>query len=259
MKKIEYCENSTITEAWAVIIGTPGEVRDSEAGALENNASKVIENLITKPSFVFVEQKKDEKFVPPFWHKQLTWDEDKFLARMGHRYLSVHYIKKGDDKYEKYETTLEPQIDVWLNAYKETIEGHKEKHAIDRVIFGYVNSFIFNTTDFELKKYFKIIFGTGLESAKKGISNLGVDFSLNCDDINVSVNLKVMPDTLRNDQIVVTTKVEGHRIIKEDFSFDKTEKILTCIRSAKEVAKTIFFDLSTDETQRIMGAKDVSS
>ncbi len=36
MKKIEYCENSTITEAWAVILGSPAEINDSIPGALEN-------------------------------------------------------------------------------------------------------------------------------------------------------------------------------------------------------------------------------
>jgi len=33
-KYVEYCENSTITEAWAVLKGAPGKIQDSEVGAL---------------------------------------------------------------------------------------------------------------------------------------------------------------------------------------------------------------------------------
>ncbi len=253
-KKVEYCENSTITEAWAAVLGSPAEINDSVTGGLENNASKVLGEFSIKPSRVFIEQNADEKLVPSFWHKQLTWNNSKYLARIGHRYLSVHFIKT-EDKYEKYKNSLLPQIREWLNAYKETIDGRKEKHSVDRVIFGYVNNFRFEVDQsFDLKKYFKILFGTEAKSAKNGISHLNVNFRLQHESIEVAVDLNIMPHPTNKSQLMVSTKIEGQKSIGEDLTFEEPDKIIENIFVTKEAAKAVFFDLATDETMKLMGA-----
>jgi uncharacterized protein (TIGR04255 family) len=141
-----------------------------------------------------------------------------------------------------------------LDAYGETIKGLKEKHTVDRVIFGYVNTFKFNADEsFDLNKYFKILFGTAVESAKSGISHLGINFRFNHGDVEVMVDLNVMQTD--SSQIMVVTKVEGQKAITEDITFEEKENILQNVYKIKEAAKTVFFDLTTDETKELLGAK----
>ncbi len=256
-ERVEYCENSNITEAWSVMIGAPGEVRDSDVGALENIASKNLGDFQPQPSFIVVEKKKDDKIVPPFWHKQLSYDNGKYAVRLGHRYLSVHFIKQGADYYKKYDCSLEPQVDAWLEAYAEMVNGKKEPQFVEKVGFGYVNIFKFPILEFDLSKYFKISFGTSAESAENGLSGLNIEFKINDSEKNssVTVNISVMSEHPESDKIVIVTKVEAYKIVNDSCSFEDKDKILGFVSGAKEVAKSVFFDLATKETHDLMGAK----
>lgn len=253
IKNVEYCENSTITEAWAVVQGGPGKVQDSEFGALENYASKKIGKFETKPSFVLVKHKGSDETVPAFWKKQLSWDNEKYLARIGHRYLSVHFVKQGEGKYEQYNKSLKPQVEGWLDSYKETVSGLQEQYPIENISFGYINLFKLPVKDFDLSRYFKVNFGTGVSYANNGIGALEIVFSVHEPETRISV--RVTPDPSDSEIIIVTTRVEARKLVEESFSFEDSEQILELIGEMKEAAKSVFFDLATNKTHDIMGAK----
>ena len=250
--KVKYCENSTITEAWAVVQGAPGKIQDYEAGALINSATKIIGDFETKPSIVFVDKDSDDT-VPAFWHKQLSWNSDSYRARIGHRYLSVHFIKQGKKKYETYEQSLKPKIEQWLESFKETVSGQKAQYPIEKVIFGYINLFRFSGKNFDLSRYFKVNFATGVSSASNGLAHLDIAFSVQ--HPNVVINLRVAPESMGSDTIIVTTRVEAHKVVEEECSFQDDEKILELICEMKTAAHMVFFDLATEETHLIMGAQ----
>ena len=243
-----------------MITGTPGEVRDADAGALENNASKSLDKFQVQPSFVVVERKKEGNIVPPYWHRQLSYENGRYAVRLGHRYLSVHFIKKGANKYDTYNKSLAPQIGTWLDAYAKTVSGREEPVLVERVGFGYVNVFSFPIADFDLSRYFKVSFGTGAESTANGVATLDIRFRLNhAEDTSVEVNIGIAPDSPESDHITVVTKVEANKPIDNECSFEEKDKILDYVSEAKEAAKSVFFDLATDETHKIMGAKYDSS
>ena len=239
--------------------GAPGEIQDSDAGALENIASKKIGGFKKQPSLVFVERSKEQdEPVPAFWHKQLSWNNDTYRSRFGHRYLSVHFVKQGENKYEKFEESLEPQITNWLDAYKETVSGQREHYPIEKIIFGYINLFRFSGDDFDLSQYFKVNFGTDVSYAEKGIGGLEITFSVS-QPTHVMINIRVTPESPVSDDVVVTTRVEAHKVIEDECSFENDEKIMEIIGDMKESAKSVFFDLATDETHQIMGARYAQS
>lgn len=249
---VRLCENSTITEAWAVVIGEPGTENSIESPSVQNTAIKELGELKEIPTFVAIGKQVLEK-IPPFWSRQVTWNKGKYLTRLGHRYLSVHYIRTGDDKYDQYENTLEQPISTWLKAYRETVEGNSDNYPIDRVGFGYINFFKFDSEKFDLSQYFKVTFATGVKYAHNGLSVLEVEYAFNYSEtITVSVNLKVKPE---NDALLVITKVESYLDVQENMTFENNELILDQIAEAKEAAKKTFFDLATKATHEIMGAK----
>jgi uncharacterized protein (TIGR04255 family) len=255
MSDITYCENSTITEAWAVIRGVAGKVDEAEAGAVTVNARKLFGEFQGQPSIVLVEGQSPEA-VPPFWREQLLWNNGKNLARIGHRYLSVHYIQKGGEKYRTYDDSLQPEIEKWLEAYEEALEGTKEPYPIDRISFGYINTFVFEQNDFDLSQYFKVNIGIGAESAKNGIAGLELNFVFNKEvDCDVVVNLNVSTATPDKDLIQVRTTVEALVRFNGDKSFLDVDSLLTAIYGAKETAKHVFFDMATEKTKTIMGVQ----
>lgn len=258
---VEYCENSTITEAWSLVTGTPGAVKDADAGALENIASKSLGDFQPQPSFVVVQQKKDVEIVPPFWHKQLSYGNGKYITRLGHRYLSVHFTRMGENKYDKYKNSLEPQVNIWLDAYAETVRGRSEPDLVESAGFGYINLFRFPASNFDLSEYFKVSFGTGTEFAEAGLAKLDIKFSLNHaeTDSRVEVSISVVPEQPESDQIVIVTKIEARKVVRDGFSFEEPHKILDNIGAAKKAAKDVFFDLATMKTHLIMGARYDSS
>ena len=245
-----------ITEAWVVVVGAPGSVVEGEDSAVYYAATKQLGEIQRQPSLVFVEQ-SDLQNVPPFWRQQFSWENDKYLARLGHRYLSVHYVKRGDDRYEQYERTLKPVINIWLTAYEDTLRGTKAPYSLKRVGFGYVNTFVFPQADFDLSRYFKLEFGVGSNAAKNGLSALEINFELTYVDTNtvVSVNLLVRPVLADARQVELRTMVEAQTPLDEAHTFLGHGELLDIIMTTKDIAKDVFFDLATETTHEIMGAR----
>jgi hypothetical protein len=256
MKKVTYCTNSTIAEAWAVIVGKPGSVNDAEAGAIEFSAQQRLGPLRKEPAIVLVES-ANRDIVPPFWREQLSSREGRYLARFGHRYLSVHFLRRGEDKYETYARTLQPSVEGWLDTFSATLGTGKAQYPVERVSFGYDNAFEFPVADFDLSRYFKLNVGIGAESAGNGLSALEINFRASQGEkkLPVSVNLMVHGDPTVPQQVRVRTKVEAQVPVVNDCSFVEKAKLMVLLAEAKEAAKTVFFDIATDETHRIMGAQ----
>lgn len=257
MLKVSYCRDSTITEAWALIVGTPGKVSAAETGHLEISASKELGEFEPVPMFIFIEEGKDKNIVPPYWMRQLSWKNSEYSARLGHRFLSVHYLKKDGFKYETYEKSLKPQIDSWLNAYKETSEALKKRYPITKVGFGYVNTFYFPANGFILAKYLKLSFSTGSDSAKNyGLASLKISFSLNRGKPNYTIIVHIDIESTNLENVKLVTKVEAHQAVENDITFEDNLKIADLVLEAKETAKSFFFnEMATPETLRIMGAQ----
>ncbi len=259
MRTVTYCTNSTITEAWGVVLGLPGELDAEEVGALAYFGRKRCGPFERVPSVVLV-QRPAVGPVPPFWQQQLTWDHGRLLARLGHRYLSVHFLQKGDSRYHTYETSLQPAIRGWLETYDETLLGPPEHYPLDRVGFGYVNTFHFPASGFDLSTYFRVSMGIGVQTADTGLLALETNFRLfdASRSTDVIVNLSVNSGGEEGLQLQVQTKIVAERRSAEEGSLKDQASILAELVSAKEAAKAMFFDLATDETHRIMGAQYAS-
>jgi len=259
MKVVTYCTNSTITEAWAIALGLPGEPDTEEVEALAYCGRKHFGTFQRIPSVVLMQRPKSDP-VPPFWQQQLSWDDGRLLARIGHRYLSVHYLKKADDRYQTYETSLQPAVSGWLDTYDETLIGTREQYPIDRVGFGYVNTFHFPASNFDLSKYFRLSLGIGVPAAQKGLLALETNFRL-FDQLraaDVIINLSVNTILEEDKQLQVQTKVVAERKGIEECYFRDQDRILAEILKAKESAKVMFFDFATEEMHNIMGAQYAS-
>lgn len=259
MKVVTYCTKSTITEAWVMALGLPGEPDTEEVGALALFGRKRFGAFQRIPSVVLMQRPKSDP-VPPFWQQQLSWDDGRLLARIGHHYLSVHYLQKADERYQTYEKSLQPAVSGWLDTYNETLIGTREQYPIDRIGFGYVNTFHFPVSSFDLSKYFRLSLGIGVPAAQQGLLALETNFRLfdKFRAADVMINLLVNPILDEAKQLQVQTKIVAERRGLEELSFKDRDSIFDEILKAKEAAKVMFFDFATEETHNIMGAQYAS-
>ena len=245
-----------MTEAWAVVAGVAGKISEEEPVAVTFQARKDIGDLTVQPSLVFVAPHNIEA-VPAFWRQQLAWEQGTYLARIGHRYLSVHFLKTETGKYETYDKSLQPQIVHWLEAYRTTLAGSRTSYPVERVGFGYSNVFSFPETDFDLSRYLKVSFGVGGECVSSGIAAMEINFEMlhTASDSRVNVNVLVRQDPSNSELIAVRTKVEAQKLVELDVPFTEKDLLLREIASVKSAAKDVFFDLATRETHELMGAQ----
>ena len=111
----DYCEKSTITEAWAIVLGLPGALDKNSGPILAHLAEDAIEGLTERPAPLAFSV-SPPGLTPPFWNQQFAWDSDRYAARFGHRYLSVHFVRRDEGtRYETYAKTMEPWIRKWLD------------------------------------------------------------------------------------------------------------------------------------------------
>ena len=253
-KRVTYCTNSTISEAWAFVRGLPAPVNDAEMGALQHAAQKQVPGLKPIPSTVLVTQPKEGP-TPPFWMAQLAWGDGSLLARLGHRYLSVHYVKRAAGRYETFEKSLEPAISTWLRIYKSTYGDKKEDYPVDQLGFGYINGFEFPVDSFDLSQHFKINFGVGVgDGVLLGFAT-SFRFLDDGSGLHVKVNLEVAPTTPDAQLVRVVAKISAESPAVNDVSFLEANAILAAVKQAKEVAKSHFFDFATEQTHALMGAQ----
>ena len=253
--RVEYCENSTIVEAWAVILGLPGPVDPGDPVVLERAAKRQYESLRRVPAIVAVDAHGEA--VSPFWNHQVAWNEGRRLARFGHRYLSVHFIRQGEGRYTQFGEVLEPPIREWVDIYTGATEGD---HPVDRIGFGYVNRFTFGADDFDLSKYFAINVGVDVGAEDAGLLGLSAAFRFFDESKTMYLNVELSAEAVPGDQRVigVTTKVFAERRGVEQLSFGNGEQLLDQVRLTKEAAKDAFFSLATEETHAMMGVVHAS-
>lgn len=250
MAAVDYCENSTISEAWAVVIGTPavGNAAD-EVAALAYASRRKFPGIETRTSHVLADGPKEAP-VPPHWTTQLVWEGGRHVARIGPGYLSVHFVR-GAQAYEKYENSLGPEVAAWLEILTETFVG--PDRPVGRVVFGYSNAFSFPAANFDASQYFKLNLGIGVGDPKKGLRELSASFRMPLDgDCEVSCALAIEP--LPGDSMLfVRTKTIADDTAA-DLTFSDAEGVSKAIVRAKNRAKTTFFDFATEKTHDLMKA-----
>lgn len=251
---IRYCKNSTITEAWALVVGLPARIDDTEASALFRASRDRFPDIQLKPAIVAVQA---DNPAPPFWRNQVAWNSERHLARFGHRYLSVHFVRRGEERYLTFEETFEPALRAWLQLYSGTLTRESDKHPVDSLGFGYVNRFEFEPEDFDLSRYFRMNFAltidglTNVELQRFDIGSVLFDVARG---MHLSINLSVEGPSETVPRVQVQTKVFAEKRGPDAASFFSDAQLGESIVRAKEAAKAAFFGLATDETHRIMGA-----
>jgi hypothetical protein len=253
MARVKYCENSTITEAWTTIMGLPAPLDETDAPLMTRTAKETIEGLEVKPAVVAVLARKD--LAAPFWSQQLGWDGERYLARYGHRFLSVHFIRQGEERYQTFAKTVQPSIEIWLDIYRQAFSRSAEKHLVNIVGFGYVNTFDFEPKGFDLSRYFKLNFGVDVGAGEAGLLGLNTGFRFydSRQDMYLSVNLGVESPTPEHPMAQVVTKVSAERRGLENVSFANKNCLVELVVAAKEAANETFFGFATQETHDIMG------
>jgi len=92
-----------------------------------------------------------------------------------------------------------------------------------------------------------------VSSENNGIDTLEIVFSV----LNpyVTINVRVAPESSDSETMIVTTRIEAHKFVENEYSFENDEQIISFIGEMKETPKSVFFDLTTDKAHDIMGAK----
>ncbi len=255
-REVTFCENSTITEAWAVVLGGPAPVVEEEAAAIALAARRKVEGLARDP-VVVVTARARHSLAPPYWNQQWKWDDGRHLARIGHRFLSVHRIANDTHRYETYETSLAPALDPWLHACAEVYDDPLILQAFEHVAYGYVNTFTFPADKFDLSTVLRLDLGVDLPSAHDGLEALEIKFSFRdtiLPSAHVVIQASVRPEGEAPDPIIVQTKVTAQTTVHQGFWKD-IGGITDQIRAVKNVAKRNFFELTTERTREQMGAR----
>lgn len=254
---IKYCKNSTITEAWAVVLGLPAPIDDTDAAVITRRAREKFGDLHPKPAIVAV-QLGPEKLAAPFWNQQFSWAGGKYLARFGHRFLSVHFLGQANDRYETFEKTLGPGIAMWLRIYSDALGATAKEHVVDQVGFGYVNRFEFEPSGFDVSRYFKLNVAVELEEFKTGLVGVETGFRFHDEAKNESLTLSLAAEagSVSIPKVGVVTKVFAEKRPVELVSFANVDSLPKLVHAAKEAAKRTFFGFATEETRAIMEAVD---
>lgn len=259
MPRVSYCTDSTIVEAWATVLGMPVPIVPDESPGLILAAKKKIEGLTDEPSLVVANIQRPDQPVPPFWNRQVSWNRRQFLARIGHRYLSVHFLGTSDRKYETYEVSFKPGMDAWLDLFREFYSDDLIRSSVNRVGYGYVNQFRFAAAGFDLSEKFKLNVGVQLESASEGLAGMDLRFEFREPrGAFMTVQIAVGQDQGDPEALLVTTKVAAEIVALSPLFLDDPNTIRTHVHRAKETAKQIFFEIATESTHRLMGAQYVS-
>lgn len=255
VREVTFCERSTITEAWAVVLGRAVPVIAEEPAAIVLEAKRALPDLEREPAMVVAEIPHRGP-VAPFWNQQWSWAGGRLLARMGHRYLGVHRLADEEHRYETYERSLAPALVPWLDACARVYDYPSIVQSVEQVGYGYINAFDLPADGFDLAKLVRLDLGVRLHGARDGLD--GFDVRLRYRDelepgAHVVVQVVVQPDGPAPEMLHVRTKVTA-TVVRQGLWTDRNfmqQRIL----QAKAVAKRAFFDLVTDETQERMGVQ----
>jgi uncharacterized protein (TIGR04255 family) len=255
--RVEYCRDSTIFEAWTVLAGLPAKLDDTEPPVLFRRAKDRFPDLQVKPAVVAVQFDVNVP-TPPFWNLQVTWDQGTHLARFGHRYLSVHFLRESE-RYENFRRSFQPPMDEWLAIYPGALGAAASSQPVERVGFGYVNRFDFPASGFDVSQYFKLNFA--LDVGIDPIELLGMTTGCQFFDARRSLNmsLSLSAESAPDDIVRVTTKVSAERRGIEQVTFADADPLRQLVVAAKDAAKETFFSFATDATHQLMGAVHAAS
>lgn len=263
MSRVIRCETPTITEAWATVLGLPDSFVAEEGPSLAFAARKRLAGSRIEPAVVIADIERHQP-VPPFWNHQIFWNNRRFLARVGHRYLSVHVLLGEEAAYETYDASFLPALEPWLQVFQDIYGNdlleHRVRHGVDRVGYGYVNRFTYPAEGFDLSQSFKLSVGVDIEGAAQGLSSLVVGFSVpEPSGATTTAQVTIEPDRGDSDTVVVTTKVSTEVGGLPGLLLDDASLIAGEILRAKEIAKHAFFELTTEATRTRLGAQYATS
>jgi uncharacterized protein (TIGR04255 family) len=243
-KRVDFCERSTIAEAWAMVLGPPGTFEgDGAVRTLEFLAKKRFPHLTAEPSLHWFQQALDG--AAPFWFIQLK-DAAGHRIRLGHRFLSVHFVRDADGaRYERYATSLRPVLQEWLVFIASSQMA--SEFPVERVAFGYVNQ-VDVPEDGVLADYFKV----NVEAELSGVDVLdGLDVRLRSN----------LPPVMRQVSVSATGAEVGFRLITEvvtervldTATTADDDGVLAAIEEVRLAAKDLFFDFATERLMQQMG------
>jgi len=231
-----------------MVLGPPGTFEgDGAAKALHFLATKHFPGLTPEPSVQWFQQSLDG--AAPFWFIQLR-DAAGHRIRLGHRFLSVHFVREADGaRYERYTTSLRPLLQAWLAFIASS--GMAGEFPVERVAFGYVNQ-VDVPDDGVLADYFKV----NVEAELSGVDVLdGLDVRLRSN----------LPPVMRQVSVSATGAEVGFRLVTEvvtervlaQATTPDDDVILPAIEEVRLAAKDLFFDFATDRLMQEMGVKYV--
>lgn len=256
-RQVVHCNKSTIVQAWAALIGTPGPPTQDDrfAAVVEWQANKVFNGMRPVPSIVLVPS--GDETIEPHWIRQLTWGEQKqYLARFGARYLSVHFLASpasfSETRYRTYEQDLEPMIRGWIESFREACLD--DSPECSKLVFGYINSFSLPIEDVDISQYFAMDIGLASDVAVNGLSRLSATFGLPEDEFGHRIAIAIEADT-SGDMLTVETRVEASFSYTDNLpGIADSASMLPKLKEIKEAAKTSFFKFATPKTHLLMEA-----
>lgn len=245
-------------EAWARITGTPAAANETDAVVVRRRAERTIPGLARQPVTVFAVQQPRE-LMPAFWSEQHAWQDGQYMARFGHRYLSVHFLRRGGGRYNRYDETLQVPVNDWLKIYAEADPVVAEQHTVETIGFGYVNAFEFPSEGFDLSRWFKL--SMGVDAGQDGDVDLQ-EVRAAFDFFDPTLKLRTVVELVATgpeqgaveDRVRVVTKVLADFRADEGVNFAQFDALTQCIHAAKEAAKATFFNFTKHETRVMMGA-----
>jgi len=259
---IDHCTNSTIREAWAGVLGVPGKVDPNEATFIARVAQRADPTIALRPVGRLVPQHAyalsldPGEVAPPLWTHQATWNDGEGLARFGHRMLTVHHMVREGSGYDRYSTSLRPDVVRWLRFLHEAYDfAATEEIPASTVMFGYTN--VFGTLPFEMdvSEYFHVNVGIEARGAEEGLSRLAVGARISGNDGLTRTHLQFQVEPGENDEfVVVTTNVVSEVDLKQPALLTEAERLDSEILNAKTIAKETFFSFVTERTKELMGA-----
>lgn len=210
------------------------------------------QDLEEVPAFVIQRTGGDK--ISPFWNTQAYWAEGKQLARFGHRFLSVHRVATPETGYDSYGESVGDPLDKWLDVAREASD--EAGYPIERIGFGYVNSFTFSVNEFDVSRFFKLGVFLDIGEPAPSLHGLEAKFKFAEDSFLHQIALSAEPQPDKT--IRVVTKVFVEREVGE-LNIQDSKKIATDVAAAHETAKSAFFKFATEETHEIMKAQYADS
>lgn len=256
VSRISHCKKSTIAEAWAVLSGFPAAVVDAEATLIAHFARKTFPGLASDPIVLF--QAEPQGPTPPFWSRQLRSNDRMRIARFGHRFLAVHFVRQAQQRYETFEKSLLPWLRGWLSSLTAAYDDSGADYPIARIGFGYINEFDFAAPDFDLAAHFRVNVGIDGASGIQGVEQLGLEFAWSHRDPEARIEVKLKAAPLAEDdlRLRVRTQVFVDSPALPGASFTRHEPLIEQVTRTKELAKTTFFGLATDSLRASMEPVD---